>query len=130
MAMGAFLSTQAQHSTVCLEVSTRFGKIIEGTLGRLNDVAGDEGCTFARALLAVFQATFPLEHRPTFEIVLREFRKDTAKIHLAIAERSEATGAGDPGLISAIDALASTRPKLSVLHVKHLDSVMVDVDEF
>src|SRR5207302_6852812 len=50
--------------------------------------------------------------------------------YLAIAGRAEPSGAVDPRLKAAVHALAAARAELGVLYVKHLDSVVIEIDEF
>src|SRR6266566_7657578 len=118
-----------QHSPVGLLVRTGFCKVVEGALGDLNDVPLDKRRAFPRALLAALQATFPFEHCPTIETVLRQFGKDAAEIHLPVAQRPEAPHTLDPRLVSAIKSLAARRAKLRVFHVKHFHAGVVDVEK-
>src|SRR6185369_14360663 len=83
---------------------------------------------FAGTFFRMLQAAFPFEDRPALETVLREFREDAAEIDLAIAERPETPGAIDPGLIAAIYAAAAVHIEFGILHMKHLDALMIDVD--
>src|SRR4030095_13522749 len=92
-----FLSN-AQHAPVGREVRAAGREVVEGALRHLDDVVADEDGAFARALLGVLDAAFPLQHRPALEAVLRELGKDAAEINLAVAERAEAACPVDPGL--------------------------------
>src|SRR5262249_22223443 len=60
-----------------------------------------------------------------------ELREDRLEIDLPIAWRSKPTGPLDPRLKAAVGARLSVRSKFRVLHVEHLDAlvVMVDVGE-
>src|SRR5262245_54695733 len=115
-----FLSN-AQHAPVGREVRTAGGEVVERALRDLDDVIADEDRTFARTLLGILDAAFPLQHRPALEAVLRELGEDAAEVDLAVAQRAEASRAVDPGLEPAIDAGAPVRVQLGVLHVEHLD---------
>src|SRR5665213_264833 len=77
----------------------------------------------------MLEAAFPFEHGPGGVAVLRELREDGREIDLSIAERAEAPGSRDPGLVAGIDALPAGRIELGVLHVEGLDALVVDVDE-
>src|SRR6185312_3852412 len=70
------------------------------------------------------------EHGPAREVILRELGEDRSEIHLTVAERAEASGAIGPGLIAAIDPLASGRIELGILDVKHADALVVEVNVF
>ena len=89
----------------------------------------DELRPFPRAVLLMLQTALPFQHRPAVEIVAGEFREDGAKVDLAVAEAAEAPRPAQPILIAAVDAGASGGIELGVLHVKHLDALVVDVDE-
>src|SRR5689334_20632231 len=117
--MTAFLSTQAQHSTVCVEVGARLGKVIESAFRRLYDVTSNERRALFCTLLAIFQAVLPFQDGPSFEVVLRELGKDSGEINLAIAKGPEPPCTRNPRLIPAINALAPVRTELSVLYMEH-----------
>src|SRR5581483_1869584 len=90
----------------------------------------NERCAFFGALVAALQAAFPLEHRPSVKVVLSKLRKNSSEVDLAIAQRAKASHARNPGLITAVNSLAAARAKLRIFHVKHLDSRVIDIDEF
>src|SRR5215469_14911486 len=121
---------QPEHSAIRFPVGAGLGKIIKRALRRCDDVTGYKGRALFCPLLAIFQAAFPFEDRPSGKVILCQLGEDRGKIDLAVAQRTEAPGARNPGLISAIDSLAATWPELRILHVKHPDSGMIDVDEF
>src|SRR5260370_11795428 len=128
--MFAFLPRrESQHSAVCFLVRAGFCKIIECALCRLNDVPRNKRRAFPRSLLAALQAALPLENRPSVEPVLRQLGKNAAKIYLAVAQRAEAPRALHPRLVSAINALAARWAELRVLHVKHFDSRVINVEK-
>src|SRR5215469_15669081 len=89
----------------------------------------NEGRAFLGALLATLDATLPLENGPAFEVVLRKLGKDRREVHLTIARRAKTPRSRNPGLVSAVHALASRGPKLSVFDVEHFDSGVIEVDE-
>lgn len=105
------------------------GEIVEGGLGRLDDVALDEGGALGGALFGGFDAALPFENGPAGEIVLGEFRKDGWEIDLAVAGGAETARALQPRLITAVNALAAGGIKFGVLDVKHFDAGVVEVDE-
>src|SRR5690606_41450869 len=53
----------------------------------------------------------------------------SAKVDLAVTERSESAGPIQPPLIAAVYAGAAARTKLRILDVKRLDARVVVVDE-
>ena len=122
--------SEAEHFAIGSLVGAGGGEIVESCGCRLNDVARDEWGAFGGALFGAFDAAFPFEDGPTGEIVLRQLGKDGGEIDLAVAERTEAAGAIDPRLIAAVDALAAGGAELSVLDVKHLDALVIEVDVF
>lgn len=105
------------------------GEIVEGGLGRLDDVALDERGALGGALFGGFDAALPFENGPAGEIVLGEFRKDGWEIDLAVAGGAETARALQPRLITAVNALAAGGIKFGVLDVKHFDARVVEVDE-
>src|SRR5438046_9095084 len=90
----------------------------------------NEWRAFGCALFAALDAAFPFEHGPTVKTVLRELGKNGFEVDLAIAGRAEPSGAVDPRLKTPVHALAAARAELGVLHVKHLNSVVIEIDEF
>src|ERR1700685_4446729 len=106
--------SKAEHAAVGGLVGAGGGEIVEGGGGGLDDVARDEGGAFGGALFCALDAAFPFEHGPAGEIVLRQLEKNRGEIDLAAAERAEAAGAIDPGLIAAINALATAGAELGV----------------
>src|SRR5258708_31534202 len=93
-------------------------------------MACDEWSALGRALLGALYTAFPLENRPAVEIILCELGENAVEINLAIAGRTKTSGAIDPGLITTVDALASTGIKLRVFDVKHLDALMIKIEVF
>src|SRR6187399_336166 len=123
--MGALLETQrAQRDR---RVTTG-REIVERLFSDANDVLLDEGRAFARAIFGMLERALPFEHGPAFEIVGGHLREDAAEVHLSVAQRTEAPGAADPRRVSGIDALPSRGTELGILHMEHLDAVLVDVD--
>src|SRR5690242_18353263 len=128
--MFAFLSCrEPEHPAVRFLVRAGFCKIIKRPFGRLDYVPRNKRRPFSRSLLAALHAALPLQHRPSIEIVLRQLGKNSAKIHLPIAERPEPPRAPNPRLVSAINSLSPRRMKLRVLHVKHFHSRMINVEK-
>src|SRR4051794_16446154 len=118
-----------QHASNLARVDFARGKIVERFLRYLDDVALDERRTFGSALLRILEAAFPFEHRPAVVIISCKLGKDRPEIDLSITERSEPRGPLDPWLEARIDALASIRIELRILHVEGLDALVIDVDE-
>src|SRR5208282_6200089 len=50
-------------------------------------------------------------------------------VYLAVPRRTKPPGAVQPRLVSAINALLARSAKLRVLHVKHFNSRMVEIDK-
>lgn len=92
-------------------------------------MALDEGSAFGGALFGGLDAAFPFENSPARKIVLSKLGKNGGEIDLAIAGGAEATGAAEPGLIAAVDALAAGGIKFGVFDVKHLDAGVVEINE-
>ena len=61
---------------------------------------------------------------------MREPGEDRGEINLTITQRPKAARPRKPGLIAAVNSLAAIRPEFCVLHVKHFDSFVIDVDVF
>src|SRR5215468_1381855 len=74
-----------QHSAIRFPVRSRLGKIVERALGRFDDVSGNKGSALLRPLLAILQAAFPFEDRPSGKVILRQLGENRGKIHLAVA---------------------------------------------
>ena len=104
------------------------GEIIEGGGSGLDNMALDEWGAFGCALLGALDAAFPFEDGPSGEIVLSQLGEDCGEIDLAVTKGAEASGAINPGLIATVDALAATGAELSVLDVKHLDALVIQID--
>ena len=121
-------SCQTQHAAVCGLVCAGAREIVEGGAGGLNDVAGDEGRAFGGALFGAFDAALPFEDGPAWKTVLCQLGEDCFEVDLAVAEGAESSGAIDPGLEAAINALATCGAELGVLDVKHLYAVVVEVN--
>src|SRR5260370_35035837 len=83
-----------------------------------------------RSLLAALDAALPLHHRPPRKIMLRQLGKDPPEIHLSISRRPEPPRSTHPSLITPINTLTAARTKLRILHMKHLDPFVIQVDEF
>ncbi len=66
-------------------------KSSKGHVGDLNDVIRNERRAFRRALLRMLQAAFPLQHRPAVVAVLCKLGENADEVHLAIAQRPEAS---------------------------------------
>src|SRR2546428_3600999 len=90
----------------------------------------NKGSPFRSSLLAALDTALPLQHRPTWKVMLRQLGKYRPKIHLSISQRPEPPRSIHPGLITPINALPPARTKLRILHVKHFDSLVVQIDEF
>ena len=74
------------------------GEIVEGVLGDADDMGGDEGRAFRRALLGMLQRALPFQHRPAVVVVFGELGEDGGEVDLSVAERAEAAGALHPAL--------------------------------
>ena len=122
-------SAQSECALDLLLVDLAAGEIVERLVGDADDVMLDEFGAFARAVLGVLQAAFPLQHRPGRIAVLRQLGEDAGEVDLAVAERTEAAGPLNPRRITRINALPAGRIELAVLDVKRLDPLVIDVDE-
>src|SRR5207247_9864772 len=58
-----------------------------------------------------------------------ELREDRLEVDLAVAERTEAPGAIDPGLEARIDALPAASVELGILDVEGANALRIDIDE-
>lgn len=76
---------QSKHGAVGVAVRAGFDEIVKGAVRNADDVIGDETCAFRRAVLQVFDETFPLQHRPAIEAVGRQLREDRPEIDLPVA---------------------------------------------
>src|SRR6266850_8134678 len=90
----------------------------------------DKRRPFRGSLLAALDATLPLQHGPPIKSILRQLGKYAAEIYLAISRRAKPPCSIYPGLIAAVNALPACRTKLRILHVKHLDALVVHIEEF
>src|SRR5712691_4445107 len=89
----------------------------------------DKRRPFRRSLLAALDATLPLQYRPSRKLILRQLGKYGAEIHLPIPRRTKPPRSIRPSLIAPVDALPARRTKLRILHVKHLDALVIQVDK-
>src|SRR5882724_12894820 len=83
-AIGVFLSIswkilEAEHSAVRLSIGARLCKIVECSFCYLNNMIRDEWSAFLGALVTAFYTALPFQHRPSWEIVLRQFGEDAPK---------------------------------------------------
>src|SRR5204862_1522143 len=88
----------------------------------------DEGRALGGSLLRRLEAALPLEHRPTLVVVLHELREDLLPVHLSVSRGAEATSAIFPVLIPAVHAGPSIRAEFGVLHVKGLDTLVIQLE--
>ncbi len=109
------LDPDAEKLPIGGAVSAGRGEIVEGIVGRLDDVIGDELRTFARRDFWVLQAALPFVDCPAREVVSRQLRKDRLEIELTVAKRAVTAGALEPSLVAAIDALLGGRIELAFL---------------
>src|SRR5229473_3877530 len=89
----------------------------------------DKWSTFRRSLLTALDATLPFQHRPPGKIILRQLGKYGAEINLPITRRTKPSGSIGPGLVASVNALAACGTKLRILHVKHLNPAVIQIDE-
>src|SRR5690606_29343536 len=118
-----------QHPSIKSFISTGACKVIKCFLSNPNDVTVNEWCSLCRTLLWMLDGAFPLQYSPSAVIVLRKFAKYSCKINLPVSQRSESACSLDPTLVSAIHALLACWVKFSILHMEHLDSLMVEINE-
>src|SRR5882672_12760795 len=90
----------------------------------------DKRSPFRSSLLAAPDAALPLQHGPPVKTILRQLGKYSAEIHLAISRRTKPSCPVHPGLIASVNALAARWTKLRVLHVKHSDALVIQIEEF
>src|ERR1700731_1137504 len=84
---------------------------------------------FRRSLFTALDATLPLQDRPPGKIILRQLGKYSAEINLPISRRTKPSGPIYPGLIAPVNALPARRTELRILHVKHFNPAVIQVDE-
>src|SRR5258708_2292682 len=84
---------------------------------------------FRRSLFAALDAALPLQHRPSWKVILRQLGKYRIEINLPISRRTKPPGPINPSLIAPVNALATRRTKLRILHMKHLDPAVIKIDE-
>src|SRR5882762_6866943 len=121
---------QSQHPPIPPLIRPRTREIIKSSPRRLNDMPLNKRRPFRRSLFAAFDAALPLQHRPSRKLILRQLGKYRIEIHLPISRRTKPAGPIYPGLIAPVNALAARRTKLRILHMKHLDAAVIQVDEF
>src|SRR5262245_21488453 len=79
------LLIQTENTRVHLRVRRARCEIVERLRRRSNHMRADERRAFARAVLGMLQAAFPLEHGPAVVTVLRKLREDAREVDLAVA---------------------------------------------
>ena len=127
---GSNSSAQTKNFSIALKIHLAACKVIKSYFGSFNDVIGNKGCAFRRALRGTFHATFPLKCSPTFIAGLRQERENSPKIDLAVTQRTEPTCASRPRLISSINAHSPGWSELSILDVKSLYAFAIKPDKF
>ena len=60
----SFVSIETENTAVLLHVRLASGKVVEGDLSSLDNVAGDKGGAFGRTLLRALDAALPLQYSP------------------------------------------------------------------
>ena len=121
---------QAQNGAIKIFVLTCAGEIVKGLFRDADDMVFDEGCTFPGSVFRVFDAAFPFQHRPAFEVILGKFAENGLEIDLSVPEGAEASCPIDPALVAAIYALFAGRVEFCVLDMEHADAFVVDIDIF
>src|SRR5882724_6378518 len=93
-------------------------------------MTGNERRALGCALFATLYTAFPFEHGPALKAVLREFGKNSLKVDLPITQRAEPARPVDPRLVPAVDTLPARRMEFRILHVKHFDPAVIQIDVF
>src|SRR4051812_10178990 len=104
-------STQAEKLAVGRRITVTPHKIVEGRLGRLDEVPGDEGSAFPRPLLGALDAALPFQDRPAVEVRLGQQGEHPLEIDLPVAEGAKSAGPLDPGLVAAVDTHPAAGPE-------------------
>ena len=110
--------------------SLRTGEVIKSGARRLDDMPLNKRRPFRSTLLAALDAALPFQHRPSRKVILCQPGKYRAEINLAISRRTKPPRSIYPWLIAPVNALPARRTKLRILHVKHLDAAVIQIDEF
>src|SRR5258708_29053352 len=84
---------------------------------------------FRRSLFAALDAALPLQHRPSWKVILRQLGKYRIEINLPISRRTKPPGPINPSLIAPVNALTARRTKLRILHMKHFNPAVIKIDE-
>src|SRR5687767_7222410 len=95
-------SSQAKQSLDLRRIRGSAREVVKRFLRHPNDVIANERRTLRGALFGMLQTALPLEHGPAVVAVLRHLREDRLEVDLAVAERAEAPGAVDPGLVARV----------------------------
>src|SRR5258708_691112 len=119
----------AEQVEIGRAVSSGLREVVERAVRHFDDMIGDELGALTRRHLGMLQAAFPFVNGPAGEIIRRELREDRLEIDLAVAERAVTPCALEPTFIAAINALLRGRIELGVLDMKHLDAIVIGVDE-
>src|SRR5436190_675025 len=77
-------SAQAEDLAVGGRVAGAASEIIEGHLGRLDEVPGDERRSLGRSLFGTLDAALPFHDRPAVEAGLRQQREHLLEVHLPV----------------------------------------------
>ena len=81
------------------------------------------------ALFGMLERALPFQHRPTVIAIMAQLGENLCKIHLPIAQRTEAAGAFGPARIAAIHARFAIGPEFGVLYVESFDPFVIEIDE-
>ena len=93
-------AVQAKQPPVDARIFRAAGEIIEGVIGRSDDVLVDEPDPFTRPVLGMLGRALPLDDCPSAKIVLGGLGEDRGEIDLTVAEGAESSGALHPWQIA------------------------------
>src|ERR1700722_11650788 len=104
-------------------------KIVERSIGDVNDSFPHKLRALRRALLRMLDAAFPLHHCPTRVVVLCHLAEYLPKIDLAIAERAKAPRSINPILVPSINSRPPTRSALLTVHMKPAHAIVIKIEK-
>src|SRR5580704_5340995 len=105
-------------------------KVVKRFVRDVDDMVFDEGGAFPGSVFRTLEAAFPFENSPAFIIIGGQFAENRFEVDLAVTQGAKAARAVEPGLVAAVDSLATGGIEFGILYMEHADAVVIDIDIF
>src|SRR5690606_20763505 len=89
----------------------------------------NKNSSFGGTVDRMLHGAFPLHYRPSIKIIGRQLAENRFKIHLSVTQRAESASTVYPVLITTVNALLAAWVELRILHMEHLNALVIMVDK-